>query len=109
MDEDTLPEEVPAGVEYLLQLVKLRCKSLTFGTRLGLIPTYRSIRAMGGDQGGSVRLPASWCGLYGLKPTFGLVPYTGIAPLGETRIFESLLALILIRMVQRQPLITPAQ
>ncbi|THU99962.1 Glutamyl-tRNA amidotransferase subunit A [Dendrothele bispora CBS 962.96] len=37
--------------------------------------------AIGGDQGGSVRLPCSWCGLYGMKPTFGLVPYTGIAPL----------------------------
>ena len=35
--------------------------------------------AIGGDQGGSIRLPASWSGVYGLKPTFGLVPYTGCA------------------------------
>src|SRR5579885_2085971 len=34
--------------------------------------------AIGGDQGGSIRLPASWCGVVGLKPTTGLVPYTGI-------------------------------
>ena len=37
--------------------------------------------AMGGDQAGSIRLPASYVGCYGLKPTYGLVPYTGIAGL----------------------------
>jgi amidase len=37
--------------------------------------------ALGGDQGGSIRLPASFTGVYGLKPTIGLVPYTGIASL----------------------------
>jgi len=33
--------------------------------------------ALGGDQGGSVRLPASWSGIVGHKPTHGLVPYVG--------------------------------
>lgn len=33
---------------------------------------------LGVDQGGSIRLPASWCGTLGLKPTRGLVPYTGV-------------------------------
>ena len=37
--------------------------------------------ALGTDQAGSVRVPASYSGLVGLKPTHGLVPYTGIAPL----------------------------
>ena len=33
--------------------------------------------AIGGDQGGSIRVPCSFCGLYGMKATYGLVPYTG--------------------------------
>ena len=40
--------------------------------------------AIGGDQGGSIRMPASWCGVYGLKPTHGLVPYTGAFPIEIT-------------------------
>lgn len=35
----------------------------------------------GADQAGSIRMPASWSGVVGLKPTYGLVPYTGIATL----------------------------
>jgi len=34
--------------------------------------------AIGCDQGGSVRMPSSFCGIVGMKPTWGLVPYTGI-------------------------------
>ena len=34
--------------------------------------------ALGGDQGGTIRIPASWSGVCGLKPTYGLVPYTGV-------------------------------
>ena len=37
--------------------------------------------AIGGDQGGSIRMPSSFSGTYGMKPTWGLVPYTGIMPI----------------------------
>jgi amidase len=40
--------------------------------------------AIGGDQGGSITIPSCWCGAYGLKPTFGLVPYTGVFPVELT-------------------------
>lgn len=40
--------------------------------------------AIGGDQGGSIRIPSAFCGTYGMKPTHGLVPYTGIMPIEAT-------------------------
>ena len=40
--------------------------------------------AIGGDQGGSIRIPSCWCGVYGIKPSYGLVPYTGVFPIELT-------------------------
>ncbi|GAD51814.1 amidase clustered with urea ABC transporter and nitrile hydratase functions [Halarchaeum acidiphilum MH1-52-1] len=40
--------------------------------------------ALGGDQGGSIRAPASWCGIVGHKPTHGLAPYTGAIGIENT-------------------------
>ena len=49
-----------------------------------LVATGECDMAIGGDQGGSIRIPASWCGVYGLKGTHGLVPYTGVFPIEIT-------------------------
>ena len=41
------------------------------------------VAALGTDTLGSIRIPAAYCGVYGLKPTHGLVPSAGLMPLVE--------------------------
>jgi aspartyl-tRNA(Asn)/glutamyl-tRNA(Gln) amidotransferase subunit A len=40
--------------------------------------------ALGTDSGGSIRIPAAWCGVVGFKPTYGLVSLEGCFPLAPT-------------------------
>ena len=40
--------------------------------------------ALGTDTGGSIRIPAAYCGIVGLKPSYGLVPVDGVFPLSTT-------------------------
>ena len=49
-----------------------------------LVAVGEADMAVGCDQGGSIRMPSSFCGTVGMKPTFGLVPYTGIMPIEIT-------------------------
>ena len=49
-----------------------------------VVATGEADMAIGGDQGGSIRMPAAFCGIYGMKGTHGLVPYTGVMPIEIT-------------------------
>jgi amidase len=40
--------------------------------------------ALGSDTGGSVRIPASYCGIFGIRPSWGAVNLTGACPLGPS-------------------------
>lgn len=49
-----------------------------------LVATGEVDMAVSGDQGGSIRIPASLLGIVGHKPTWGLVPYTGAVPVEQS-------------------------
>jgi amidase len=40
--------------------------------------------ALGTDTGGSIRVPASYCGLFGVRPTHGAIPIEGVVPLAPS-------------------------
>lgn len=53
------------------------------GTAAAVASTLADI-GLGGDTGGSVRVPASFCGLYGIRPTHGRIDIRGSCPLAPS-------------------------
>lgn len=72
----------------------------------GLVPV-----TLGSDTNGSVRVPASLCGLFGLRPTHGLLPMDGVFPFVErldtvgpfTRTIDDLAAIFRVLADQHSP------
>ena len=69
----TGPVRNPHNQEYMTGGSSSGCAALIVGGQVDM--------AIGSDQGGSVRMPSSFSGCCGIKPTYGLVPYTGAAPI----------------------------
>src|SRR5262249_58696519 len=69
--------------------------------------------AIGSQTGGSITRPASFCGVAGCKPTFGLVPLEGVYPLSASLDHAGPIArsvgdlALLLEVIAEQPIVSP--
>ncbi len=54
------------------------------GGSTAAVSANQALFALGTETGGSVRLPASYCGIYGLKPTYGVLSRWGVVAYGSS-------------------------
>jgi len=60
---------------------KARCPGGSSSGAAVSVARRLAFAARGSDTGGSIRLPAAWCGIVGFKPTYGSLPMDGVLPL----------------------------
>jgi len=88
------PERVPGGSSS--------------GSAVAVVPGIDEADiALGTDTAGSIRTPAAWCGIVGLKTTFGRIPVEGTWPLAPTLDTVGPMAATVARVVEGMALLEP--
>jgi aspartyl-tRNA(Asn)/glutamyl-tRNA(Gln) amidotransferase subunit A len=76
-------EDAPFGIVHNPYDLDRTTGGSSSGTAAAVSSGYAPF-GLGSDTGGSIRIPSGYCGLVGLRPSFGLVPLDGVLPLAWT-------------------------